>query len=155
MINAGGIIGESGRSLLIIGKKVDKEITMFNFLKKKKNISENKIAFCNFVRGVWQSLAEMNELDYSDWTQMQNVSNLCVLAWNCTLMDCPQGKAKQTISEKLQKFFQCDDENIVAFVRQTMDFKYQNYAEFHCPVLKSNVSLNAAEPQIEVILDQE
>lgn len=127
------------------------------FFKTKKIVNNsrkaNETAFCAFVKGVWQALAEQNELDLHDWTQLQNVSNLCVLAWDCALGNYSEKEAKLTVTGKLQEFFHCNDENVAEFVRQTIDFKYRNYSEFGLLVLKGNVSLISGTPEIEVIFD--
>lgn len=130
---------------------------MFNFFKKKKNAKtiEQAAVFEQFVRGVWQSLIEMNELDCADWTQLQNVSNLCILAWNCSLMECSPEEAKQTVPSKLHDFFQSNDTSLVEFVCQTMDFKYQYFSEHLFLILESKVSLVAGLPQITVFIDEE
>ena len=128
---------------------------MFHFFRKRSNsYSTGKtLVFSNFVRGVWQALAEMGELDPDNWEQLQNVSNLCVLAWNCSLMECSIDEAKATIPEKLCNVFHCDDPNVADFVCQTMDFKYQNFADQRFIVLKCNISRNSGDRQIDVVLD--
>lgn len=130
---------------------------MFHFFKKKdhSDSDEKKQVFGNFVRGVWLALQEMDELDPDDWTQLQNVANLCVLAWNCSQMETSPDEAKATVPAKLHRFFHCDDSNVANFVCQTMDFKYQNFSEQKFLVLESQVVQNSCNRKIDVILDNE
>ena len=68
-------------------------------------------------------------------------------------MECSIDEAKATIPEKLCNVFHCDDPNVADFVCQTMDFKYQNFADQRFIVLKCNISRNSGDRQIDVILD--